>query len=348
MSTFLLCLPLRVLFTTVRDLSHVPVSRLECLFDLGGGILLHPFVRCQDEGRALAAVGPVAAPLSVLVRRWPWPMVRRWGTQGEGPDQFQRPRSVTISPGGNLVVNDFGNNRVVVCRPDGTFEHHFGTRGVEAEVFDSFWTLAVSSTNEVFAVGFHNGWIQVFDLDGTFVRRWGNIGEGPGQFSDPRGLAVHGDLVLVADGGNHRIQCFGLDGTFVHMWGSAGDAPGQFNHPRGLAVSSAGEVFVCDSGNSRVQVFDLDGTFRRCWGSAGHAPGQFHHPHDITVSSSGEVLVSDAMRVQVFAADGTFLRGLHLPAGSAAVPGGLVVTPAGEVVVCDPGNHCLYAFPVGA
>ena len=54
----------------------VPSARLERLFDLGGGVLLHPFVRRQDEGRALAALEPVAAPLSVLVRRWAWPMPR--------------------------------------------------------------------------------------------------------------------------------------------------------------------------------------------------------------------------------------------------------------------------------
>ena len=47
----------------------VPSARLDRLFDLGGGVLLHPFVRRQDEGRALAALEPVAAPLSVLVRR---------------------------------------------------------------------------------------------------------------------------------------------------------------------------------------------------------------------------------------------------------------------------------------
>ena len=34
----------------------VPSARLDRLFDLGGGILLHPFVRRQDEGRALAAL----------------------------------------------------------------------------------------------------------------------------------------------------------------------------------------------------------------------------------------------------------------------------------------------------
>ena len=47
------------------------MSRLTQLFDLDGGVLLHPLLRRQDEGRALAALEPVAAPLAALVRRLP-------------------------------------------------------------------------------------------------------------------------------------------------------------------------------------------------------------------------------------------------------------------------------------
>ena len=77
---------------------HIPLacpltldSRLEHLFDLGGGVLFNPLMRFQDEGRALAALEPVAAPLSVLVRRWAWPMPRRWGSEGASPGQFYGP-----------------------------------------------------------------------------------------------------------------------------------------------------------------------------------------------------------------------------------------------------------------
>ena len=134
------------------------------------------------------------------------------------------------------------------------------------------------------------------------------------------------------------------------MWGSQGAAPGQFFLPEGLAVPSSGEVFVCDLHNHRVQVFDLDGTFRRSWGSQGDAPGQFQHPQLVAVTAAGEVLVSDATRVQVFLSDGTFVRCLHLPAGAqgAFVPRGVVVTHAGDVVVCDVRNHGIFIEPAGA
>ncbi len=45
-----------------------------------------------------------------------------------------------------------------------------------------------------------------------FVTAWGGPGQGPGQFSDPTGLAVAGEEVFVADSRNGRIQVFGLGG----------------------------------------------------------------------------------------------------------------------------------------
>ena len=97
-----------------------PVSRLERLLDLGGGVLLHSWLRRQDEGRALAALEPVAAPLSVLVRRWAWPVPRHWGGRGSGPGQFSTPRGVALSSDGDIVVCDTDNHRLQVFRPNGT------------------------------------------------------------------------------------------------------------------------------------------------------------------------------------------------------------------------------------
>ena len=183
----------------------------------------------------------------------------------------------------------------------------------------------------------------------SFMRSWGSAGGAPGQFNFPFDVAVHGDLVLVSDS-NNRIQCFGLDGAFVRMWGSEGSALGLFNDPRGLAVSSAGEVFVCDHDNHRVQVFGLDGTFRRSWGSEGDELGQFQEPRCVAVSPAGELLVSDETRVQVFLADGTFVRCLHLPTGAVGAfsPFGVAVMPAGDVVVCNCANHVIVVEPAGA
>jgi len=48
--------------------------------------------------------------------------------------------------------------------------------------------------------------------------------------------------------------------------------------------------------------------------------------------------------VQVFAADGTFVRCLHLPAGTFGTfqTMGVAVTPSGDVVVCDFLNDAIF------
>ena len=51
-----------------------------------------------------------------------------------------------------------------------------------------------------------NHHVQVFGLDGSFVRQWGGLGHGVGQFVCSRGIAVSKGEVFVAS--NHRVQVF--------------------------------------------------------------------------------------------------------------------------------------------
>jgi DNA-binding beta-propeller fold protein YncE len=87
------------------------------------------------------------------------------------------------------------------------------------------------------------------------------------------------------------------------------------------------ELFVADGyGNRRVVVFDADtGEYRRHWGAfgsrpddtakevrttSGPSPRQFNLVHDVVISSDGRVYVADRNnnRIQVFTADGTFVK----------------------------------------
>jgi hypothetical protein len=56
-----------------------------------------------------------------------------------------------------------------------------------------------------------NNRIEEFDAAGSFVAKWGTLGAGPGELSDPAGLAVDSSgAVWVADRGNNRIVRFSL------------------------------------------------------------------------------------------------------------------------------------------
>ena len=62
--------------------------------------------------------------------------------------------------------------------------------------------------------------IQVFDAQGNFLRKWGELGSGDGQFRFPSGIAIDSSgTVYVADNENHRIQVFDAQGNFLRKWG---------------------------------------------------------------------------------------------------------------------------------
>ena len=69
-----------------------------------------------------------------------------------------------------------------------------------------------------------------------FVMVWGEEGSGPGQFSNPIGIAIAGDEVFVSDAGNNRIQVFSLQGKFLRMFGRQGSVPGELGRPMHMDI----------------------------------------------------------------------------------------------------------------
>lgn len=153
----------------------------------------------------------------------------------------------------------------------------------------------------------------------------GGLGNGDGELHDPQCLAIAGELLLVAEWGNHRVSVFDKTSlAFVrHIGGPSGGSaddydggagPGELDQPCGV-VYHGGEVFVADTWNHRVSVFGLeDGRFRRSFGSRGRAPGEFDYPTGVEIAA-GVLYVTErtGKRVQVLALDGTPLHSLDAP-----------------------------------
>jgi len=108
--------------------------------------------------------------------------------------------------------------------------------------------------------------IAVYDMDGKLIRKWSRNGTGPGELSDPHGIAISGNgaVVYVADGSNRRLCLFSLEGIYQESWGSPGTK--ILNHPRGVLVDESNDfVFVSDE--QSLHQFDAkDGKFLQKWG----------------------------------------------------------------------------------
>jgi virginiamycin B lyase len=83
--------------------------------------------------------------------------------------------------------------------------------------------------------------IAKFSKDGKFIKGWGKLGTGPGEFNVPHGLAMDSQgRLFVADRGNNRIQVFDQDGNFLAEWK-------QFGKPCSVYIDKNDTIYVIDS-----------------------------------------------------------------------------------------------------
>jgi uncharacterized protein (TIGR03663 family) len=181
----------------------------------------------------------------------------------------------------------------------------------------------------------------------------GTAGSQPGQFQNPRDLALAPDgTIYIADTFNNRIQHLAADGSVLQVWGSfadisTGQAPGgTFYEPWGIAVGADGSVYVADTWNHRIQKFTPDGKFVNMWGYFGQAetPFALWGPRDIAIDSKGQLFVTDTgnKRVVVYDENGnnvTQFGTVGLEPGQFDEPVGIAIDQNGAIYIADTWNQ---------
>lgn len=183
-----------------------------------------------------------------------------------------------------------------------------------------------------------------------FVQEWGGLGNGPGQFDNPSGIAVDGaGNVYVIDTNNDRLQKFSEGGAFLQQWGGSGTEGGEFSAPIGVAVDSTGFVYVLDRGNNRVQKYTGAGAFVHEWGSAGNVEDLLLNPEGIAVDVADRVYVVDTgnRRIVKYTSGGAYLQEWGTEGGSQGqfqAPRGIATDFSNNVYVADSGNDRVQKF----
>jgi hypothetical protein len=87
--------------------------------------------------------------------------------------------------------------------------------------------------------------ISKFTKDGKFIKSFGKLGSGPGEFRTPHDLAMDSQgRLFVADRGNMRIQILDQDGKYLAEWK-------QFSRPSGVYIRND-LIYVADSESNGV------------------------------------------------------------------------------------------------
>jgi sugar lactone lactonase YvrE len=116
---------------------------------------------------------------------------------------------------------------------------------------------------------------------------WGEPGDAPGQFAEPRDVAVIGETVFVADTGNRRVQAFDRDGAFSNAWTGAEE---PFQEPLALGVEGQDRLLVLDSPEGWIYRFEDNG---HPLARIGGPTIQAYHPRGMTVLDDDTVVVAD-------------------------------------------------------
>jgi len=192
--------------------------------------------------------------------------VTQVGGNGPGQGQFQEPWGVAVDAQGNVWVADTFNHRIQKFDPNLNFVLAFGksASNLQDPEPDAFWgprDLATDAEGNVWIADTGTGRVVKYSATGTLLREFGDMGSGPGQFTELTAveIAANGDI-FVADSGNRRVQRFNAGFDFVAEY----DVPGwlyidSVAKPY-LALLPDGGLVASDPTQNKLFHFDATGT----------------------------------------------------------------------------------------
>ena len=102
--------------------------------------------------------------------------------------------------------------------------------------------------------------VQMLNPQGQFKGQLGSLGDSPGQFSRPKGVAVDSfGHIYVVDALFDNVQIFDAGGRLLLSLGETGGRAGEFWLPNGIAISRKNEIYITDCYNHRLQIFKYVG-----------------------------------------------------------------------------------------
>ena len=162
-----------------------------------------------------------------------------------GKGGFKNPVGLSMDDREQIVVSDFGDNRIKVLTKDGENIFTFGDIGPEKLLYPF---SCVSHKNRFF-VSDHSC-IKVFDQAGQFLYKFGSKGTENEQFSRPSGLHIdRHDCLLVCDQESGRFQKFSLEGRFIGKCTTPG-----LENLNGVAEMPDGRILVTSTNYKKVYI----------------------------------------------------------------------------------------------
>ena len=219
--------------------------------------------------------------------------VRKIGSRGKNPGEFQYPDGVSYLNDNEVLIADYDNNRIQqVDIQTGTAVNSFGECGAGKGELKNPYDVCLDDKERIVVTEWGNNRIQLMSKEGESIFTFGD--SGPEKLYGPTSCLPYKNRFFVSDSGNHCIKVFDQSGTFLNKFGKRGSQDGQFNYPYGMLVDSYNNLLLCDANNNRVQQFSLDGRF------TGKSVAGIPDPTAIAKLPDGRILVTSTEARKIF------------------------------------------------
>jgi outer membrane protein assembly factor BamB len=282
---------------------------------------------------ASIAVGPVpheapsapptavasAAPLTDLQPKVDWIADR-------GPRDFI-PWSLAKAPDGSIWAALGGTDQFAIFGPDGTYRETWGTSGHGKGEFDlrrangdPYGMVAFAKDGSFYVLDVGNHRVQAFDKDRKFLREWGTLGMGPGQFSETGGIVVDEDGSVVVIGNVRAvIETYKPDGTVLSTIPAFPEelhaVSGVNRGANTINIGPNGDYFLGLVDPHVVAEVDREGKLVRTYGAQGDSCALTEQAGSVAWDGAGRMYLTqgpergDRPGVLVFGPDGSCLGG---------------------------------------
>ncbi len=265
------------------------------------------------------------------------------GSPGLGGGEFSYPRGIAVSPVDGCVFVVDKSARIQRFSPAGDYQLQWRM----AEYQNGKPTgIYVDRHNRVWVPDTHYFRVLVFDRDGRELFRFGQHGQGPGQFMLPTTVALdsQGYIYVGEYGENDRISKFSPDRQYLFSFADRSSGEAAVQRPQTIVIDEDDRLWVADACNHRICHYDRDGNFLSAFGSAGQGPTSLKYPFGLALERSGTLLVADRgnNRIVRFDRHGRFLGTWGSPGrekGQLGQPWGLALAADGRIYCLDSYNN---------
>eukprot|EP00731_Ephydatia_muelleri_P007981 Em0004g319a len=160
--------------------------------------------------------------------------LHKFGQQGSGQGQFNRPWGVIIDSNNKLIVSDYNNHRIQIFNEDGGWLLTIVGNGSGNHSIQSPCGLALDPQGNIHVAACGSNTIKVFTKEGVYVRMYGDP-------NHPSGIAIDDEgYSLVSEWDSNCLSIYDPEGNNIHTMGN-------LKNPCGTALDSRdGSVFIAN------------------------------------------------------------------------------------------------------